>query len=347
MWTGARPTLHVLEVCLAEPSAWIDSGQYRAIQKRDFRSAGSLTELGHPIIRAGHSLTRDADSANGFQIHNLTHGNLFPTLWRELKTGQWRGLITQQDKEGQWWLILAGLERENDHTDIYKQIRDLGKDDITALYPTEDDLTLLNLETAHQSQSDWELRCIDSFLQLMSRAFVEREKVRTGLPPHPSHVGARMDVEIEIDVVSDIDNPESSPSEVLLSIELGDWTDSVLLRQLVPLLLNAVDPVLENWDSTIDSGLHMMFALLTTASSLKNVIGPPKTYNGNGVASMTTGDRLSISMAHYLPARAMADAHVHGTPLKALCGQWFVPTKNPDNLKTCPQCDTQLQSLPE
>ncbi len=342
----ARPTLHVLEVCLTEPSAWNSIEQFRAIQKRDFPAAGPLSELEHPIIKAGRLLTPDPSTALGFQIHTLTHGNNFPSLWRELKAGQWRGLITQQDGAGQWWIVLAGLERENDDNDIYNQIRQLDKNDIKALYPNEDDQDLLSLESASITQEEWENSCIKVFLDIISQAARESNQGRGNLPQHPSHVGAHLDIFVEIDRISEFDEPSSTPAEIMLGIELGNWSDTVLERALIPKLLQAIDPALEHWDVVHDNGIRLLYSLLTTEAQLQGLIADPPTDARASPVTVENSTCLSVAFAHYTQKRDTADAHVFGKPLKAICGQWFVPTRNPDSLTICPKCDDMINRLP-
>ena len=52
-------------------------------------------------------------------------------------------------------------------------------------------------------------------------------------------------------------------------------------------------------------------------------------------------DRLS----HYVPKDKLMAAMVNGTPVVALCGKVWVPTKNPDKFPVCPDCKEIWQSL--
>lgn len=49
--------------------------------------------------------------------------------------------------------------------------------------------------------------------------------------------------------------------------------------------------------------------------------------------------------AHYVPKNKLMEAMVSGTPVVALCGKVWVPTKNPDKFPVCPDCKEIWESL--
>lgn len=48
------------------------------------------------------------------------------------------------------------------------------------------------------------------------------------------------------------------------------------------------------------------------------------------------GDHERFS--HYVPKDKLMEAMVMGTPLVALCGKVWVPSRNPDRFPVCPEC---------
>lgn len=53
------------------------------------------------------------------------------------------------------------------------------------------------------------------------------------------------------------------------------------------------------------------------------------------------------SVAHIVyPRDKLAEAIILGTPVEALCGWVFVPTKDPKSLPVCSKCIDILNSLP-
>ncbi|QXQ09755.1 DUF3039 domain-containing protein [Paeniglutamicibacter sp. Y32M11] len=159
------------------------------------------------------------------------------------------------------------------------------------------------------------------------------------MPSHPSHVGAKLDVSVDIERLDEVDNSASTPAEIMLTIELNGWTDGNLKRSLVTLLLQEIDPVRENWDAVSDNGTTLMYSLLTTESQLQAIANPLPRNSQEACLVRAEPGGLTITLAHYLLKRVITDAHVYGRPRKALCGQWLVPSQNPDSLEVCPKCD--------
>lgn len=47
--------------------------------------------------------------------------------------------------------------------------------------------------------------------------------------------------------------------------------------------------------------------------------------------------------AHYVPKRLLAEATILGTPLRALCGKQWVPTRDGMRFPVCPDCKTKWE----
>lgn len=56
------------------------------------------------------------------------------------------------------------------------------------------------------------------------------------------------------------------------------------------------------------------------------------------------GDRERFS--HYVPKDKLMEAMIEGTPVRALCGKLWTPSRDPERFPICPECkeiyDTQL-----
>jgi hypothetical protein len=57
------------------------------------------------------------------------------------------------------------------------------------------------------------------------------------------------------------------------------------------------------------------------------------------------GDRERF--AHYVPREKLMPAMVEGTPVRALCGKLWVPSRDPQRFPVCPQCKEIHESLPD
>lgn len=55
------------------------------------------------------------------------------------------------------------------------------------------------------------------------------------------------------------------------------------------------------------------------------------------------GDHERFS--HYVPKKKLTQALVTGTPVVALCGKVWVPSRNPEKFPVCPECKEIWESM--
>jgi len=51
--------------------------------------------------------------------------------------------------------------------------------------------------------------------------------------------------------------------------------------------------------------------------------------------------------SHYVQSNKLMEAMVNGTPVVALCGKVWVPSRNPEKFPVCPECKEIWDSFPE
>jgi len=49
--------------------------------------------------------------------------------------------------------------------------------------------------------------------------------------------------------------------------------------------------------------------------------------------------------AHYAEAASVTEGYIMGTPVMAICGKVFVPSRNPERLKVCPICKEIMDAV--
>jgi hypothetical protein len=49
--------------------------------------------------------------------------------------------------------------------------------------------------------------------------------------------------------------------------------------------------------------------------------------------------------AHYAESSSVTEGYIMGTPVIALCGKVFIPSKDPEKLIVCPSCKKILEAL--
>jgi hypothetical protein len=59
------------------------------------------------------------------------------------------------------------------------------------------------------------------------------------------------------------------------------------------------------------------------------------------------GDGDHDRFKHYVDKRKLVDSMVTGTPIVAICGKVWVPSRNPDRYPVCPACAEIYEHIPE
>lgn len=57
------------------------------------------------------------------------------------------------------------------------------------------------------------------------------------------------------------------------------------------------------------------------------------------------GDHERLS--HYVPKDKLMDAMVNGTPVVALCGKVWIPSRDPQKFPVCPECKEMWETMRE
>jgi hypothetical protein len=59
----------------------------------------------------------------------------------------------------------------------------------------------------------------------------------------------------------------------------------------------------------------------------------------------TTDSDENEQFAHYAEKASVTEGYIMGTPVIALCGKIFVPSRNPERLRVCPSCKEIIDAL--
>lgn len=60
---------------------------------------------------------------------------------------------------------------------------------------------------------------------------------------------------------------------------------------------------------------------------------------------LDTTENNEEHFAHYAESAQVTEGYIMGTPVIALCGKIFVPSKNPEKLRVCPSCKEIMDVL--
>lgn len=63
------------------------------------------------------------------------------------------------------------------------------------------------------------------------------------------------------------------------------------------------------------------------------------------LTKLDTQEGSEEHFAHYAEAGSVTEGYVLGTPVMAICGKIFIPSRNPERLRVCPICKEIINAL--
>lgn len=346
---GCRPTLRVLRECLSNPNDWDDPEQCRSIARNDFKSVIPLSSLRHPVVIAGQSLTTEEGSGANLTIFKHSVRARLISVWKEIRSEQWRGLVTQPETQSCWWLLYAGLKRTGDRSNVYGQVERLGEAEIASLYPVQDDHDLRALEMSAMANRRWRMDCLITLIDVIAAAAKSSEtQLPAELPPPPGRTVSPLNIEIELVRLDYDEDPAfETPVEVLLSLSLIDWDDDAVRQAVVPQLVGFMDPQKERWSVHTVRGAVTIYSVEITEARLSQLAAAVALGAVMESAALTGAIVAPTNNnAHYVAKSTLVEAYVDGMEVRALCGQWFVPTQDHTEKPVCGSCEEELTNLP-
>jgi hypothetical protein len=309
---------------------WEDAAAARAVNDGRWAALHPLSGLPHPLVRkAAETFGPEPSEDPPYELIQAS-GEL---RLLELRTSQWRGGVWTDPETGVRWLCAAGLAK-GDHEDFEDFYVILGRrDDLTSLLPTDADWTLLKRETAAAQMTRWELEVQGRMHDVLVEALADGRSHVTLPTPDQKREMAR--VEIQWALVNDEDDDYE---DLVVVVDLDRRSaGSNLGWQLTLRVLISLSPPAQDWDRHQD-----------TYSTL-NETGHAERQAARLAAAVSAGELLTAepgAMSHYTPSRHLTENTVLGKASRALCGVFFVPTQDHEELPKCPHCAAQYAALP-
>lgn len=328
----ARPTLRVLREDLG--AGWATPFTLRALGAGDIASVQPLHDLDHPVLQKASSSFSENPANDSFvgPIASMTSVELL-----EIKSGQWRAGVWIDDDA--CWVVAVGLAKggHEDRDDFYQALErreDAGA--ISSLLPVTEDRDLLKKERADAIVSAWQLetqrRLLDALRDLAPGGVAE-----VMVPsPAPGAADGEVFAHLALEAVSPED--DYPYDDVTVEIEIDDrWKNTQLSWHLTVQVLATISPPVEDWDwaGGIFSALLEPGGLAVRAREVDEL------QSRGEIAQTAVGSR-----SHYTHRRNLAQRSVDGTAVRALCGAYFVPHRDPGSLAVCPVCQSLHSEIP-
>ncbi|MDO5669944.1 MAG: DUF3039 domain-containing protein [Corynebacterium sp.] len=253
----------------------------------------------------------------------------------------WRGAVIV-DAEGDWWLVHADT-----HDRFHASTADVLSSSSSSAFPSRIDQQLRDRDRAARLTSAEDIELLQSFCRAMERAV--NAPGSDSLVPLPKNMPAKVLVRIDFSEVSNsVDTMHESTAEVTVSMTIDADNDNLRSRFL-GLYVPFLQPNAELREQVYGPDYRrILLNLLVTHAQLAQFL----TIATDG--HVARRQPAAPAVLHWAGINELTAGYVLGKAVKALCGVWFVPTRDGDSapdLPICEECESiqpvaqKLQSL--
>lgn len=236
---------------------------------------------------------------------------------------------------------MCGLAKgdHEDRDDFYKRVERIeagrGAD---SLKPTDIDLRLWRREVVSEALTEWEMRVQGQVAHALSRVQAGGSHRFEVCHPVADRLdqGKRNVSVVAIDVAAVRDEDYHYDEVVVTFATTSRWSGSDLEWQLVTRVLISIAPPEQGWDrfQGTYSNLAEPGALASRLRELEGML------DEGSLAESEPGQH-----AHHAHKRSLTERTVNGRAARALCGAFFVPRQDHENMPICPTCSQRAGEL--
>jgi hypothetical protein len=309
---------------------------------RFLRRIPPLARLRHPLIQAFDDQFSSADDRSALR---KTISSVSDRQWiKQTFSSRWRGaaaIVAEGDKETAW-LGAAGYHRERSPEDFYAWFASQCGSSSDAFMPNVEDRHIERVDRKVAQLDSWKLQLRLSTLVLLANALETGAAGPTRVLKPDQSGKLLLELSIAIDVIEEGDESLKEATIVLSPVA---WRNEATHRVATRIVMAAVEAQAEKWHTAPLGGMTMSHSVILSEEVERNA----KAARDSGLqthADLADEIRLG-TVAHYARATRLTGASVDGDPVQAICGYWFVPMHDHEELEICDICASVHEKMPE
>ncbi|GAA1216959.1 hypothetical protein GCM10009655_15430 [Rhodoglobus aureus] len=130
-----------------------------------------------------------------------------------------------------------------------------------------------------------------------------------------------------------------------LIVEIVPLKHTKLTERAIATTLAAIEPDTHSWTTAPLNASAMSHSVLTTEEMYQRAFNARE--SGSSDPHELPGVLRVGTIAHYTAATSVTQATIEGAAVEAMCGHWFVPMHDHDQLDICGGCSDARNRLPE
>lgn len=297
----------------------------------------------HPLVTSFFAAFESDDSG---VFRESISGLVEPHWWKQ-KVSRWRGAATDAAVvgEGEVWLCAGGLRAAGEARDFYASFTEsVAAHGPEPFLPSAEDRGLQSVEEKVARRDAWLAQVRLSALVCLHEASDSNEPRSLHVPaPAPADVSDPL-MHLRLEILR-VEDGADGLAELSLVLKDQDHSRPNLVSAALDAARSVIEPVYEAWNVLPGQGTEQIWATLISPELLGFALQAVE----DGVLPPHLSDSMPTLgvIAHYTQRDHIVDATVAGDAVRGLCGTWFVPTANPDDLPVCPACAQAHARLPD
>lgn len=333
-----RPTVRVVRQLPLD--MFQDASVADRLKHGDATVLQELDTFKHSILEAARASVYEGHRCQKHDSATKSAGeNVFEI---EEKSSGWRGAVIL-DRAGDPWLVYV-----DSHDAFHRRAKNrLQKSQKSIWYPGALDYLMRKREEQATAGLRWQSEVATCFLDLLRRALEIGDVALASLPELPSATtsgDAALSVELEHDRIGptvDASTAHESSSMATITLRLTGAFDGLFRDMVTEVLLGLLG---SDHDLAVPGYLPrnqgLVFIVSMAKADLIQLLDLQRAVVG--IAEWRPLGPLPHTHKHYIREKFMASALINGHAVRAVCGVWFVPTKDAvsaEPLPLCPRCE--------
>lgn len=339
-----RPTFRVLKDLPA--STFLDEKQRAQITAflddptRDIY----LYDLDQTLLRDARSFFPDREPNRHKEASKAAKMPVFEV--RDHGGAGWRGAVIRDDS-GDAWLVYADAH-DHFHATVADALsatisQQTGISPLQSRMPTAIDLKFRAREEAALQEIEWRCTIANTSIKGIAAALATPGVFDIQLDATPGDQEAtllRVDFDEHEMPAGGHDGAGLEASQSLVTMEVRCFGTS---RRAIDAVLQEVLPLLQNdltsRDAHYDRHGNLVLWVTLTHAKLTQIVAASEL---NDPQFGLPKAPIKPTQLHYVPRDALIRAFVQGSPMRSVCGRWFVPMRDEgSDLPVCPDCEIQ------
>ncbi len=345
--TNVRPTLRVLKVLSKGdllPRKAADAYQAaRALDDVDTKVAKlAEIDIGNLDVNLLRAARRDLADGGADHHVSMTREAKRPVYEvRSYEGAAWRGAVVRVDDDPDLWMVHADSHDEfNRHgSSVIKDLR-INK----RLGPSDLDRRLRDMEEAPSEERTLRQSLLLNLVSSLASAVKSGEPTQVDLPGVPEFEDAQMLIEGALDLEDlDVGTAHAEVAEVLVRLIIPHWAarsrDQTAKQWLLSVCVPFLQPNSAMQEAIYSQERGLTVQLILSKAQLAQLLAGPTEPLEVRDCNPAPPTRL-----HYTAKVSLVDAYVDGRAVRAVCGEWWVPTGDDSthaDLPICPECEEE------